>query len=155
MKDDESTVMASARDNPGGDGMSVCPVHDQLTHDHERRMDELKEQGDKAFECIDDIRERCKEARETCQKTIGEAIGKRPTTGTLISVAGLFITLALGALVVFSLFIRGGLANLKESDSRLESAMTSYRDENKIWREKVDNKLEEMGLALVEIKKGR
>src|SRR3990170_7384616 len=87
---------------------NVCPVHDEVN----RRLDEIRESQSKEWETMDKIKDDCTKARESCQKNINQEFGLRPTTGTLLTVSGLILIIAIACLGVFSMFTNEKIAGI-------------------------------------------
>jgi hypothetical protein len=132
---------------------NLCPVHGMMTRDHERRMDELRDDTQSNRDCLHEMRDTCKSAREKCQKDIARALDARVTTKTLIAVASLFVMVALGALTLFSVFIGSGIGHLKENDARIEQTVNYNRLETKEWRDSLDGKLTDLQKTVNSIEK--
>lgn len=145
--------MSALKDSRGDGGMSECPVHAQMTHDHERRMDELKETGDKAFGSIEEFKKDCQEARKDCQSEIWKGINARPRQSSLMWLAGIGLTIVIIVFGLFSRSISEGITHLKETDIRIEKNMAQSKKDLAVWQEKFETQYNRVESTLNAVEK--
>jgi hypothetical protein len=151
MKDGESYLMSAARESRGGSGTNQCAIHDQMTHDHERRMEELKGADDKAFECIADITKHCEQARKECQAAVWASMEKKPKTATLLSIVGIALTIAVIVFALYSSKINSSLETLHATDIEVKGALATDKKSSEASREAMAEKIQDIYIMVIQL----